>query len=62
MGVIIINKMVDINKVIAIMAVLLIGTNVKVAVLVQMRLLRFKTQLIRFIILPFLQILQLMKF
>jgi hypothetical protein len=48
--------------VMAIMDVKLIGIHVKVAVLVQMRLLLFKTLQIRFTILHFLPILQLIIF
>ena len=64
MGVGMMDKMKDVNKnvVIAITDVILIGIHVKVAVLVQMRLPRFKPQLIRFTILLFLPILQLTKF
>jgi hypothetical protein len=64
MGVGMMDTMKDINKnmVMAITDVILIGIHVKVAVLVQMRLLRFKLQPIRFTILLFLPILQLTKF
>ena len=64
MGVGMMDKMKDVNKnvVIAITDVILIGIHVKVAVLVQMRLPRFKPQPIRFTILLFLPILQLTKF
>jgi hypothetical protein len=64
MGVGMMDTMKDINKnmVMAITDVILIGIHVKVAVLVQMRLLRFKPQPIRFTILLFLPILQLTKF
>lgn len=64
MGVGMMDTMKDINKnmIMAITDVILIGIHVKVAVLVQMRLLRFKPQPIRFTILLFLPILQLTKF
>ena len=64
MGVGMMDKMKDVNKnvVIAITDVILIGIHVKVAVLVQMKLPRFKPQRIRFTILLFLPILQLTKF
>jgi hypothetical protein len=64
MGVGMMDTMKDINKnmIMAITDVILIGIHVKVAVLVQMRLLRFKLQPIRFTILLFLPILQLTKF
>jgi hypothetical protein len=64
MGAGMMDTMKDINKnmVMAITDVILIGIHVKVAVLVQMRLLRFKLQPIRFTILLFLPILQLTKF
>jgi hypothetical protein len=60
MELILINVMEDV--IMAIMGVLLIGINVKVIVLVQMRLLQFKTLVIPFTILLFLLILPLMKF
>ena len=64
MGVGMMDTMKDINKnmIMAITDVILIGIHVKVAVLVQMRLPRFKQQPIRFTILLFLPILQLTKF